>query len=122
MGKNKSLWLGFVVGGMVSATATLLYTPSSGSQIRSQTKDSTERLRSTLEALKEEGKGLSDQLAQTSKEGVTLLKSLSTDMKKSIESWKQTMEPHQRKITKSLQEIEESLKELEEKTQQNTFR
>lgn len=118
MGKGKSLLLGFVVGGVVSASATLLSAPKSGEQLRHQAKSSSTRFKHTLENLKDEGKDLTDQIARTSKEGATLLKDLSADVKTSIESWKNTIEPHQRNIQKHLQEIEKSLKELEDKAKE----
>ncbi|MRH44132.1 YtxH domain-containing protein [Aquibacillus halophilus] len=115
MANGKSLLLGFIFGGVVSGAATLLSTPTSGRDLRNQAVSRGEDLVHSFERLKDEGFHLSDQIAQTSKEGISLIKELSTDMKQSIESWKRTIEPHQKNIQKYLTQIEESLRELEEK-------
>ncbi|WP_138419774.1 YtxH domain-containing protein [Aquibacillus sediminis] len=117
MTNGKSLLLGFLVGGVISSAATLLSTPKSGKELRNQAKLRGEDVIQTFDKLKEEGSQLTTQIAQTSKEGASLIKDLSFEMKDSIESWKKTIEPHQKNIQKYLTQIEESLKELEEKTQ-----
>ncbi|MDC3413759.1 YtxH domain-containing protein [Aquibacillus sp. 3ASR75-11] len=115
MTNGKSLLIGFLVGGAVSATVTLLNAPSSGKDLRNQVKKRGENAKTTWTDLKNEGVQLKDQITQTSKEGVSLIKDLSLDMKTSLETWKRTIEPHQKNIEKYLAQIEDSLKELEEK-------
>ncbi|WP_026569127.1 MULTISPECIES: YtxH domain-containing protein [Sediminibacillus] len=117
MADSKSILLGFVIGGAVSAAAALLSTPSSGKEIRGQVNARRDDLMDTFKKLKQEGFQLKEQITQTSKEGATMIKDLSADMKSSIESWKNTIEPHQKNIQTYLAQIEDSLKELEEKTQ-----
>ncbi|MCT2535568.1 YtxH domain-containing protein [Aquibacillus koreensis] len=116
MANGKSLLLGFLVGGAVGATATLFSTPKSGKQLRTDLKVKSEELAGLVDKMKDEGKLLTEQIANTSKEGAALIKELSADVKTSLESWRNTIEPHQKNIQKHLAQIEESLKELEEKT------
>ncbi|MEQ6377234.1 YtxH domain-containing protein [Bacillaceae bacterium S4-13-58] len=116
MSKGKSLLAGFLIGGAVSAATVLLTAPSSGRELRAKAKNQTEYYRNKLDVLLEEGVQIKDQVLKTSKEGVVLLKDLSSDVRSSIEGWKSTIEPHQRNIEKHLKEIEESLKELEKQT------
>ncbi|WP_226038027.1 YtxH domain-containing protein [Aquibacillus saliphilus] len=116
MANGKSLLLGLIIGGVVGGATTLLSAPTSGKELRNQAKSRGEGLVHSFDKLKNEGIHLTDQIAQTSKEGVSLIKDLSSDMKQSIESWKQTIEPHQKNIQKYLAQIEKSLKELEEST------
>ncbi|MBM7571454.1 YtxH domain-containing protein [Aquibacillus albus] len=118
MVSGKSLLLGFITGGLVSATATLLSTPTSGKKLRNQARYRSEEIVHSFEKIKNDGLQITDQLAKTSKEGVSLLKDLSAEMKASIESWKNTIAPHQKNIQTYLTQIEQSLKELEEKTKQ----
>ncbi|PKR78277.1 hypothetical protein CEY16_00525 [Halalkalibacillus sediminis] len=115
MPSGKSLLLGALVGGVVSASVSLLTTPSSGAELRTKVKDQSERLRDIMQELQENGLDLKNQLTQTSKEGAALLKDLSQDIKTSIESWKETIEPHQENLQEHLRQIEESLKDLEDK-------
>ncbi|SER85438.1 Gas vesicle protein [Gracilibacillus ureilyticus] len=116
----KSLLFGIVVGGAISATATLLNAPKPGREFRYDVKHKGDEAIQAFKHFKEDGVELKDQIAKTSKEGAALIKDLSADVKQSIESWKQTVEPHQKNIQKYLNQIEKSLKELEEKTKKQT--
>ncbi|WP_186579156.1 YtxH domain-containing protein [Aquibacillus kalidii] len=116
---GKSLLLGILAGGVVSAAVTLLSTPVSGKELRNDAKEKGEKVVESVNKLKSDGFNLKEQIAQTSKEGAALIKDLSVDVKESIETWKKTVEPHQRNIQKYLSQIEQSLKELEEKTNNN---
>lgn len=113
---SKSLLLGFLAGGLVSAAATLLTTPKAGKELREDVKIKSDEAIRYMNHLRTEGVDLKEQITKTSKEGAALIKDLSADVKESIESWKKTVEPHQKNIQKYLTQIEESLKELEEKT------
>ncbi|MBM7541505.1 MULTISPECIES: YtxH domain-containing protein [Amphibacillus] len=117
MTNSKSLLLGILAGGVVSAAATLLSAPKSGQETREDIKNHAESVKHSLEKVKVSGKVLSDQIINTSKEGAALIKELSADMKHSVESWKNTIEPHQKNIQLYLTQIEDRLKELEEQTQ-----
>ncbi|WP_407271629.1 YtxH domain-containing protein [Radiobacillus sp. PE A8.2] len=116
MANGKSLLIGFLFGGTISAAATLLSTPRSGKELRQDAMTKGEDFLHTVDKLKLQGTQLKEQITQTSKEGAALVKDLTADMITSIESWKQTIEPHQKNIQKYLEQIEKSLKELEDKT------
>lgn len=115
MSKGKSLILGFIVGGTISAAATLLTTPSSGSELRNRVKKQSIEWKNMIDDLIEEGWRLKDQIAKTSKEGAALIGELTEEMKTSIEEWKITIEPHQENIHDYLEQIESSIKDLEQK-------
>lgn len=115
MSKGKSLVLGLLIGGTVSAAVTLLTTPESGSALRGRVRDQGAELKNLLFNLKEEGMRLKQQISETSQEGAVLFKELTEDIRKSVEDWKKTVEPHQESIYQSLEQIETSIKELEEK-------
>lgn len=115
MAKGKSLFLGFVVGGAISAVTTLLSTPSSGRDLRDRVKEQGLEWKNMLANLKDDSLRLKNQIAETSKEGAVLIKNLTQEMKKSVEDWKLAVEPHQENIHEYLEEIELSLKDLEEK-------
>lgn len=115
MARGKSLFLGFLIGGAVSATVALLSAPSSGRELRSQIKTQSLEWKDTIDELLQDGLTLKKQIAETSKEGVALINELTHEMKKSVEEWKSAVEPHQENIHEYLEEIEASLKALEEK-------
>lgn len=115
MAKGKSLFLGFVVGGTISAVTTLLSTPSSGKDIRACVKEQGIEWKDMIANLKYDSLRLKNQIAETSKEGAVLIRNLTKEMKNSVEEWKIAVEPHQDNIHEYLEQIELSLKDLEEK-------
>ncbi|MGP4106592.1 YtxH domain-containing protein [Virgibacillus sp. L01] len=115
MANGKSLFLGIMVGGTVSAAATLLSTPSSGRDLRYRAKEQGLEWKSMLENIKLDGLRLKKQISETSKEGAALIKELTQEMKSSVQEWKGTVEPHQENIHEYLEQIESSLKDLETK-------
>ena len=115
MSRGNSFLLGFVIGGTVSAVATLLSTPTSGKELRGQVKQQGLEWKEMADNLLQDAIRLKDQIAKTSKEGVAIINNLTVEMKKSIEEWKSTVEPHQENIHDYLEQIQASLKDLEEK-------
>jgi len=117
MSKSKSILLGLLIGGTVSASVTLLATPSSGRDVRKKiANQGSEWIRIADDIIKE-GLYLKDQIAKTSKEGAALINELTTEMKESVEEWKTAVEPHQENIHDYLEQIEASIKDLEAKIQ-----
>src|SRR5690625_1571171 len=119
MSRGKSLVLGFLVGGTISATAALLSTPISGRDLRGRIKEQSIEWKETLDDLLQDGLRLKNQIAETSLEGVALVNELTQEMKESVEEWKETVEPHQENIHEYLEQIETSLKALEDKVKNN---
>lgn len=118
MSRGKSLFLGFVIGGTVSAVATLLSAPSSGREFRGRVKDQSLEWKEMADKLLQDSLRLKDQIAETSKEGVVLINSLTQEMKRSVQDWKATVEPHRENIYEYLEQIEASIKDLEDKVKQ----
>ena len=115
MSRGNSFLLGFMIGGVASAVATLLSTPTSGKELRGQVKQQSREWKEMADNLMQDAIRIKDQIAKTSKEGVALINNLTVEMKKSIEEWKSTVEPHQENIHEYLEQIQASLKDLEEK-------
>src|SRR5690625_5205248 len=115
MSRSKSLLLGFIIGGTVSAAVTLLSAPSSGKELRKRVKHQSQEWKEMADKLLQDSLRLKDQIAETSKEGVALINNLTQEMQKSVEEWKFAVEPHQENIHEYLEQIEASLKDLEEK-------
>ncbi len=119
MAKGKSLLCGILVGGAIGAAATLLSTPASGRDLRGKVKQQTTDWVDLLDNIKQDGLRLKTQIAETSKEGASLMKNLTKEMKKSVDEWKKAVEPHQENIHEYLEQIEASLKDLEEKVKKH---
>lgn len=115
MSKGKFMVIGFFVGGTISAATALLTTPVSGREVRIKLKSQGTELASIVEDLVEDGMRLKNQIAKTSKEGVTVITELTEDIKVAVEEWKESISPNQKNIEKYLEQIEASIKELEEK-------
>lgn len=115
MSKGKSIALGLLVGGAAGAVVSLLTTPSSGKELRSQIFSQVNEWKDMIDSIIEDGLTLKDQIAQTSKEGVALISELTEEMKTSVNEWKSAVEPSQDNIHTYLEEIEASIKDLEEK-------
>lgn len=115
MAKGKALLYGFIIGGVVSASATLLSAPYSGRELRDRARHQGAEWKGMLENLKNDGLRLKRQIAETSKEGAAMMKELTQEMKLSVQDWKKIVEPHQENIFQYLEQIESSLKDLEEK-------
>jgi len=115
MANAKSLVLGVLVGSAAGAMATLLSTPSSGRDIRFRVKQQGYEWKELVDSVKLDGLRLKKQIAETSKEGAALMNSLTKEMKKSVDEWKQAVAPHQENIHEYLEQIETSLRDLEEK-------
>lgn len=115
MSKGKSIALGLLVGGAAGAVVSLLTTPSSGKELRSQIFAQVNEWKETIDSIIEDGLTLKNQIAQTSKEGAALISELTQEMKTSVREWKSAVEPSQDNIHTYLEEIETSIKELEAK-------
>lgn len=119
MSKGKYVVIGFFVGGTISAATALLTTPASERDVRVKLKTQGTELVSLVEDLVEDGMRLKDQIAKTSKEGITAVSELTEDIKVAVEDWKESINPNQKNIEKYLGQIEASIKELEEKVSQS---
>lgn len=115
MSNGKSIVIGFIVGGTISAATALLTTPSSGRVLRNRVKEQSIEWKRIVDDIITDGLRLKDQIAKTSKEGVALINELTQEMKTSVDEWKNAIEPHQENIHEYLEEIEASIKALEEK-------
>jgi gas vesicle protein len=112
---GKSIVIGFIVGGTISAATALLTTPTSGSKLRLTVKEKSLEWKKIVDDIIQDGLQLKEQIAKTSKEGAALINELTQEMKTSVDEWKNAIEPHQDNIYEYLEEIETSIKELEEK-------
>src|SRR5699024_2670895 len=106
MAKGKSLLLGFVVGGIISAGTALLSALKSGKELRMQVKNQGLEWRNKFEYINCDDHRVKDQIVEKSKEGLEMKVKLLKEMKESISELKSAVEPLQKNIFKYLEQIE----------------
>lgn len=114
--KAKSLVYGMIVGSTVAAIAALLVTPTSGRELRENSKTNVEKVCSSIRQLALDGKTLLEQVKKTTKVGKDTILDISSEVKDSIQDWKEEVEP----ALIQLRDDIESLKRTVEQTK-NTF-
>ena len=117
MSKNKPLFCGFIVGGIIGGIATLLATPSSGKDMRGQLTINRKILEETIQQLKAESIALKNQIVITAKESSGVIKEVSTDLKRTINQFQKEIEPHKKDLQKEIEEVELKIKQLEKTLQ-----
>lgn len=55
MSKSRSMIVGFALGTVVTAAATLLSTPKAGKEVRKDLKDNMDKMKSTFTSIKRDG-------------------------------------------------------------------
>jgi len=111
--KVRSLILGFIIGGAAASVSTLLTAPVSGKETRQYVQKNTACLKNKLTDLKVQLIDLTNSVIHASKEGKESISIFSSEMKTSINNWKEDISSNQQKIQKELQEIETAFQELE---------
>lgn len=114
MSRSKSFFLGMLVGGAIGGAIALFSSPSSGKELRDRIQLNRQKLDDLLNELKTEGTHLKQQLVSTAKESIEVVREVTSDLNRSIQSWKNDIEPHKQALQQELKEIEEKIKELEE--------
>jgi gas vesicle protein len=68
MSKSKSMVVGFALGTVVTAAATLLSTPKAGKEVRKDLKENMDKMRSTFSSIKRDGVQLRAKIKFANKE------------------------------------------------------
>jgi gas vesicle protein len=111
--KAKSVFMGFIVGGVAASVATLLTAPKPGRQTRGILKANKNEIIGSIKDVKDAVVELKNSVAYASKEGKTGINSFVTDVKTSIYHWKLQTEDNKKELQKDVSELEASLQELE---------
>lgn len=117
MANGRSLFTGIVVGGIIGGAAVLLSAPTSGKELRGQLRANCGRIEETVQKLKIDGAALTEQIVSTAKEGMDVVKEVSSELQSSIKTWREEIKPHQQDLQKELADIEEKIKQLEKNLQ-----
>jgi gas vesicle protein len=111
--KAKSLFMGFLFGGVAAGVATLLTAPNSGKQTRGILKANKNEIIGSIKDVKEAAMELKDSVAFASTEGKAVIQSFITDVKTAIYAWQLHTEENKIELQNDVKELEESIKELE---------
>jgi gas vesicle protein len=74
MSKSKSMIVGFALGTVVTAAATLLSTPKVGKEVRKDLKNNMDKMKSTLTSIKRDGIQLKEKIRFAKREKGEALK------------------------------------------------
>lgn len=110
---GKSLFYGFVTGGLVAGAITLLSTPKSGTEVQKLVVSNLNELVNSLSSVKEKTLELKAQVESVAKEGAATFITVSSDVQNSFKEWKKDVEPTVTDIQRSIQEIHETIDQLE---------
>ncbi|MFE8700232.1 YtxH domain-containing protein [Cytobacillus sp. FJAT-54145] len=118
--KLRSLFLGFVVGGVAAGIATLLSAPTSGKEARKNIMENSLEWKSQLADLNSTVLQLKETVLSASKEGKESLLTFVQDLKLLISDWKQDIQPHQIRLKEELDSIQSAVSELETQLKTDT--
>ncbi|THE11081.1 YtxH domain-containing protein [Bacillus timonensis] len=113
MTSTKSLFYGLLIGSVIGSVSVLLSTPSSGKDFRRTLKNNQRQLTESLSQVVSDGKSLTEQVSKSTKQAVSVITEISTDVKHSFDHWKKEIDGNQKNIKKELLEIESALEKLE---------
>jgi gas vesicle protein len=111
--KAKSLTYGLIIGGVIGSISSLLSTPSSGRELRSQIKGKKEDWSQVFEEMKVHLGELKDSISTLSQEGKETVQQISKDLQASVKQWQASTEPNNQKLQQEIQLIQSKIEELE---------
>lgn len=110
---GKHLLLGIIAGAAITGIGTLLYTPTSGKNLRENLKENKDELQDIYKELKLKINEMKDESISASKVSKEAVKHFIAESKDLVNAWKSDVEPHRNELQKRIKEIENTLGELE---------
>jgi gas vesicle protein len=111
--KIKSLTYGLIIGGVIGGIGSLLSTPSSGKELRTQIKSKKKDWSQVFEEMKVHLGELKDSISTLSQEGKETVQQISKDLQASVKQWQASTEPNNQKLQQEIQLIQSKIEELE---------
>ena len=105
MGKGKSFFGGFVIGGIAAGITVLLSTPKPGKEVRKDIKNKWENTNANIIDMKVAVDSVKDSVGEFTKKSIPTLQSTVREVKMIINTWKDEIQPN-------IQHISENLKAL----------
>ncbi|QED47132.1 YtxH domain-containing protein [Cytobacillus dafuensis] len=109
----KSWLLGFFIGGAAAGISVLLTAPNSGKETRQYVREQKESIQKQILDLNKQLIELKNSTIKASKEGKNTISAFSSEVKTSIQKWRDEILPHQQDLQKELHSIELAILDLE---------
>lgn len=106
---GKSVLIGIVTGAVVGSITTLLSAPKSGKDMQQLLKNNYEQLAEFMLKGKKESLILKDQITKTAKISAETLKTVSSDIKDSVDVWRKDVEPTLNQLKLEMDELQKSI-------------
>lgn len=111
--KAKSVFMGFLAGGVAAGVATLLTAPNSGKETRGILKANKNEIIGSIKDVKDAAVELKESVAFASTEGKAVIQTFITDVKTAIYAWQLHTEENKLELQNDVKELEDTIKELE---------
>lgn len=106
---TKSLLYGFVTGIALGSIATLLTTPKSGNEVQKIIKDNYDKLNDFMSNAKKETIAVKDQVKETIQISTDTIKTVSNELKDSVQTWQSEVEPALAKLKEDIEQLTKSV-------------
>lgn len=106
MGRAKSFFYGFTIGGLAAGVSVLLNTPQSGKKLRRDLQEKWEDVNTSLDDIKGAYHQAKVNLTLIKSKGLPLIRSTINDVKQFSDTWKNDLEPNLRRLLKESRQLE----------------
>lgn len=106
MGRAKSFFYGFTIGGIAAGLSVLLNTPQSGKNMRRDFQEKWDDMNTSLSDIKVAYHQAKVNVTQLKSKGLPLVRSAINDVKRISDTWKNDLEPNLRRLLKETQRLE----------------
>lgn len=106
---GKSVLIGIVTGAVIGSITTLLSAPKSGKDMQQVLKNNYEQMAEFMLKGKKESLILKDQITKTAKISAETLKTVSSDIKDSVDVWRKDVEPTLNQLKLEMYELQKSI-------------
>lgn len=107
---GKSLLIGIVTGAVISGITTLLTTPKSGQEAKQLLKNNYEQINKIMLKGKKETLAIKNQMTKTAEISSNALKSVTVELKDSLDIWRKDVEPTLKQLNHEIDELQKTLK------------
>lgn len=112
MGRAKSFYYGFTIGGVAAGISVLLNTPKSGKQMRKDLKNSLSDFTESVDDIKIAIAQARSNLNDLKTNGLPLVRSTVHDIKGAVEIWRTDVQPYISRIIQDSKKLSEETRHI----------